>query len=81
MIKGKRLLYNYLIKPRKYKIDLVYIDIIGLMPIKGYNESRYLVTFTYNLSKLTVVYLIKVKGDIIDYFIYFKKYYKRPDLG
>jgi hypothetical protein len=46
------------------------------MLVKGYNKSYYLVTFTYNYFKLIIIYLIKVKGNIIDYFIYFKKYYK-----
>ncbi|KAE9367843.1 hypothetical protein N431DRAFT_348954, partial [Stipitochalara longipes BDJ] len=64
------------IKPRKHKINLIYSDIIGLIPILGYNKSRYLVIFTYNYSKLTVIYLIKAKSNIINYFIHFKKYYK-----
>jgi hypothetical protein len=62
-------------------MDLIYSDIVGLIPVLGYNRSRYLVTFTYDYSKLIAVYLIKAKGDIIDSFIHFKKYYKRPDLG
>jgi hypothetical protein len=56
-------------------MDLIYSDILG------YNGSRYLVTFTCDYSKLIAVYLIKAKGDITDSFIYFKKYYKRPDLS
>ncbi|PMD52884.1 uncharacterized protein K444DRAFT_542245, partial [Hyaloscypha bicolor E] len=64
------------IKLGKYKIDLIYSDIIGLIPVLGYNRSRYLVTFIYNYSKLIAVYLIKAKGNITDSFIYFKKYYK-----
>jgi hypothetical protein len=62
-------------------MDLIYSDIVGLIPVLGYNRSRYLVTFIYNYSKLIVVYLIKAKGKVTDKFIHFKKYYKRPDLG
>ena len=51
------------------------------MPVKGYNSSRYLITFTYNRSKLIKVYLIKTKGEVYNCFIYFKKHFKRPDLG
>jgi hypothetical protein len=57
-------------------MDLIYSDIVGLILILGYNRSRYLVTFTCDYSKLIVVYLIKAKGEVIDKFIYFKKYYK-----
>jgi hypothetical protein len=31
--------------------------------------------------KLTKVYLIKTKGEVYNYFLYFKKHYKRLDLG
>jgi hypothetical protein len=61
-------------------MDLIYSDIVGPIPVLGYNGSRYLVTFTYDYSKLIAVYLIKAKSDITDSFIYFKKYYKRLDL-
>jgi len=37
--KGRRLPHNYLIKPGKYKIDLIYLDVVGLMPILGYDRS------------------------------------------
>jgi hypothetical protein len=74
--KGYRLLYNYLIELGKHKIDLIYSDIVGLIPVLGYDRSRYLVTFTCDYSKLIVVYLIKAKGEVINKFIYFKKYYK-----
>jgi hypothetical protein len=79
--KGRQLLYDYPIEPGKYKIDLIYSDVVGLIPVLGYNRSRYLVTFIYDYSKLIAVYLIKAKGNIIDSFIHFKKHYKRPDLG
>ena len=74
--KGYRLPYNHLIEPEKYKMNLVYLDIVGLIPILGYNKSRYLVTFTCDYSKLIAVYLIKAKGEVIDKFIYFKKHHE-----
>jgi hypothetical protein len=51
------------------------------MPVKGYDGSRYLATFTCDFTKLTSVYLIKAKGEVADCFIHFKKHHKRPDLG
>jgi hypothetical protein len=79
--KGRRLPYNHPIKPGKHKIDLIYSDVVGPMPVLGYDGSRYLVTFTCDYSKLIVVYLIKAKGEVTDKFIHFKKHYERPDLG
>lgn len=73
--------YNHLIEPKNYKLDLVYSDVVGPMLIKGYNKSRFLVTFTCDFSKLLAVYIIKAKGDVTDCFIHFKKHFKRPDLG
>jgi len=31
--KGYRLLYNYPIKLGKYKMDLIYLDVVGLIPV------------------------------------------------
>jgi hypothetical protein len=62
-------------------MDLIYSDVVGLMPVLGYDRSRYLVTFTCDYSKLIAVYLIKAKGEVIDKFIHFKKHYEQPDLG
>ena len=79
--KGKRKPHNHSIKPSKHNLDLVYLDVVGPILVKGYDGSRYLITFTYDRSKLTKVYVIKTKGEVYDCFIYFKKHYKRPDLG
>jgi hypothetical protein len=62
-------------------MDLIYSDVVGPMPVLGYDGSRYLVTFTCDYSKLTAVYLIKAKGEVTDKFIHFKKHHERPDLG
>jgi hypothetical protein len=43
--KGKRQPYNYPITPGKYKIDLIYLDVVGPILVKGYDGSRYFVTF------------------------------------
>jgi hypothetical protein len=51
------------------------------MPIKGYNSSRYFITFIYDWSRLSKVYVIKSRGEIFDCLMYFKKHYKRLDLG
>jgi hypothetical protein len=79
-IKGKKMLYNHLIELGKHKMDLIYLDVVSLILVKGFNSSNYLTTFTYNYFKLTHIYLIKVKGKVINYFIHFKKHYKRLDL-
>jgi hypothetical protein len=79
--KGKRKPYDHLIKLNKYNLELIYSDILGLILVKGYNGSRYILTFMCDRLKLTKVYLIKTKGEIYDCFIHFKKHYKRPDLG
>jgi hypothetical protein len=74
--KGHRLPHNYPIEPGKHKMDLIYSDIVGLIPVLGYDRSRYLVTFTCDYSKLTAVYLIKAKGEVTDKFIHFKRYHE-----
>jgi Integrase core domain len=79
--KGKRKPHNHPIEPGKHNLDLVYSDVVGPIPVKGYDGSRYLVTFTCDRSKLTKVYVIKTKGEVYDCFIHFKKHYERPDLG
>jgi hypothetical protein len=79
--KGKQRPHDYSIKPGKHNLDLVYSDVVGLILVKGYNSSRYLVTFMCDRSKLMKVYFIKTKGKVYDCFLYFKKHYKRPDLG
>jgi len=80
-VKEKRKPYNYSIELNKYNLDLVYSDIVGLILIKGYDNSRYFITFTCDRSKLTKSYLIKTKGEVYDCFIYFKKHFERPDLN
>jgi hypothetical protein len=79
--KGKRKPHDHPIEPGKHNLELVYSDVVGPMPVKGYDGSRYLVTFTCDRSKLTKVYLIKTKGEVYDCFIHFKKHFERPDLG
>jgi hypothetical protein len=80
-MKGKRRPHNHPIEPGKHKMDLIYLDVVGPMPVKGYDGSRYLVTFSCDHSKMARVYLIKTKGEVYDCFIHFKKHNERPDLG
>jgi hypothetical protein len=80
-MKGKRRPHNHPIEPGKHNIELIYSDVVGPMPVKGYDGSRYLVTFSCDRSKMSRVYLIKSKGEVTDCFIHFKKHYERPDLG
>jgi hypothetical protein len=79
--KERRMPHNHPIEPGKHKMDLIYSDVVGPMPVTGYDGSRFLVTFTCDYSKLTAVYLIKAKGEVTDYFINFRKHYEQPDLG
>jgi hypothetical protein len=48
LLKGKWKPYNYLIKPSKYNLELIYSNILGPLLVKGYNNSRYILTFTYD---------------------------------
>jgi hypothetical protein len=62
-------------------MELIHSDIVGLVPVKGYNSCWYFVIFEYDKTKLAAVYYIKSKREITDYFIYFKKHFERLDLG
>jgi Reverse transcriptase (RNA-dependent DNA polymerase) len=79
--KGKRKPHDHPIEPGKHNLELIYSDILGPLPVKGYDGSRYILTFTCDRSKLTKVYLIKTKGEVYDCFIHFKRHHERPDLG
>jgi hypothetical protein len=81
LLKGKQKPYDYPIKPGKHNLELIYSNILGPILVKGYNGSRYILTFICDRSKLIKVYFIKTKGEVYNYFIYFKRHYKRPDLG
>lgn len=62
-------------------MDLIYSDVVGPIPIKGYDGSRYFVTFQCDFSKDAEVYLIKAKGDVADCFMHFKRHKERSELG
>jgi hypothetical protein len=81
LLKGKRKPHDHPIELGKHNLELIYSDMLGPMPVKGYDGSRYILTFTCDCSKLTKVYIIKTKGEIYDCFIHFKRHYERPDLG
>src|ERR1700712_4148619 len=79
--KGKRRLHNHQIEPGRHKLELIYSDVVGPIPVLGFDGSRYLVTFQCDKTKFAQVYLIKSKGEVTDCFIYFKKHYERLDKG
>ena len=60
---------------------LVHSDVVSPIPVTGYQGSRFFVTFIYDKTRLTIVYYIKTKKEVINYFIYFKKHFERLDLG
>jgi hypothetical protein len=72
--KGKRRSYNHYITPGRYNLELIHLDIIGLVLIRYYDNSCFFVIFEYNKTRLAVVYCMKSKKEVTDYFIYFKKY-------
>jgi hypothetical protein len=43
---GKRRLHNHKIEPGRHKLELIHSDVVGLIPVKGFDGSRYLVTFS-----------------------------------
>jgi hypothetical protein len=79
--KSKKRSYNHQITPGEYNIKLIHSNIIGLVPVKNYNSCRYFVIFECDKTKLAAVYYMKSKGEITDYFIYFKKHFEHLDLG
>ena len=62
-------------------MELIHSDVVGPIYVKGYEGSRYFVTFQCDKSKLAAVYVMKSKGEVTDCFIHFKKHFERPDLG
>jgi hypothetical protein len=80
LLKGKRKPYDYLIKPSKHNLELIYSNMLGPILVKDYNGSWYILTFIYNRSKLIKVYLIKTKEEVYNCFIYFKRHYKQSNL-
>jgi hypothetical protein len=62
-------------------MKLIYSDIIKPILVKDFDNFKYFVTFEYNKIKLAIIYYIKSKKEIINYFIYFKKHFERVNLG
>jgi hypothetical protein len=81
LIQKKKNSYNYQIILGEYFITFIYSDIINFILIKNFNNNCYFIIFKYNKIKFIIVYFIKTKNKIINYFIYFKQYYKYIDLG
>ena len=60
---------------------LVHLDVVGPIPVIGYQGSWFFVIFVYNKTRLAAVYYIKTKREVTDCFIYFKKHFERLNLG
>jgi hypothetical protein len=56
---SKRRSYNHYITPGKYNLELIHLDIVRLVPVRGYNNSCFFVIFEYNKTRLAVVYCMK----------------------
>jgi hypothetical protein len=59
------------IRKEELPLELVYSDVLGPFRI-GYNRARYIVTFLYDVTQLSEVYYIKLKGEVFDCFRHFK---------
>jgi len=70
--------HNSHIRPGEAPIDLIHSDVLGPFKI-GLDGSRFIVTFLYNATQLSVTYCIKSKADVFDCFRNFKQHYERPD--
>lgn len=79
--KGKRRSHNHQIKPGEHPMELVYSDVVGPIPVKGYDGSRFFVTFMCDLTKEAWVYCIKAKGEVTDCFLHYQKQNERLDKG
>jgi len=62
-------------------MELIHSDVVGPIPVKGFDGSKYFVTFECDKTKLAAVYCMKSKGEVTDCFIHFKKHFERVDLG
>jgi hypothetical protein len=62
-------------------MELILSDVVGPIPIKGYEGSRYFVTFMCQKTKLAEIYCIKSKGEVTDCFKHFKQQYERRENG
>jgi hypothetical protein len=79
--KGQRVPHNHKIEPGKHFLELIHTDVVGPIPVKGFDGSRYFITFSCDKTKFARVYLVKSKGEVTDCFVHFKNRYERLELG
>ncbi len=53
-------------------LDLVYLDVCGLMQIKLHNSFKYFLTFIDDSSIKFYVYFMKYKSEVFKYFKIYK---------
>ena len=66
------------IQPGEAPMDLIHLDVLGPFKI-GLDGSQFIVTFLCDATQLLVIYCIKSKAEVFDYFRNFKQHYERPD--
>ena len=47
-------------------LDLIHSDLIGPLPTPSYGNSRYVLTFIYDLSRYCWVYFLKLKYEVFE---------------
>ena len=56
----------------KEPLELVYIDVCGLMRIPSHNQNRYFILFIDNYTRMTWVYILREKLQVFENFKKFK---------
>jgi hypothetical protein len=69
--------HDHPIEPAQYLIDPIHSDVVGPIPVRGFDGSRYFATSQCGKTKFAAVYLMKSKGELTDCFIHFKQAYER----
>lgn len=54
------------------KLQLVHTDLCGPMSESSLNGSRYFITFTDDMTRMSWIYFLRAKSEIIDVFVKFK---------
>jgi hypothetical protein len=79
--KGTKRPHKRHITPGTHKMELIHTDVFGPVAVKGFDGSRFGVTFECDYSKLARLYLIKTKAEVTDCFMHFKRHYEHPERG
>ena len=54
-------------------MDFLYSDLVGPIPVKGYNGARFFIYLHYNATKFSAVKCIKSKAKAAKFIIWFIK--------